>query len=112
MRRGELKTKLLSITLIMVSLFLVAMEFPGGGTDLNSYRCSGRLASLGDSMQEVIETCGEPIDETRIDPHPHRILVYQFDQSQSRFVYYFTFLRNRLTRIVKVACSQDIPYCK
>jgi len=112
MRKSTVTQKILAITLIFGSLFMVAMDFPGDGTDLNAYRCSGRLASVGDSLQEVIETCGEPIDEIKIDPHPHRILVYRFEKSQSRFVYYFSFLRNRLTRIVKVDCTKDVPHCE
>lgn len=100
--------KLLTAMLILGSVFMVGMEYPPRGTDYNSYRCSGSLVSKGDHMQDVIDTCGEPFREDKIDNQPHRILIYRFDQSR---VYYFAFLRDRLTRIYGVSCQQDDPNC-
>lgn len=104
-----IKQKVLTGTLLFGYLFLVAMGWPDGGTDYDSYRCSGEVVSIGDSMQDVVAFCGDPIDETRIDPHPNRIQVYRFDDS--RFIYLFSFLRDRLSRIYVVECSVESNYC-
>lgn len=101
--------KLLFGALILGSFLLVGMEYPPRGTDYNSYRCSGSLVSKGDHIRDVIETCGEPIREDKVSNQPHRIFIYQFDQSH---VYYFAFLNDRLTRIYAVSCQQDDPNCE
>ena len=101
--------KLLFGVLILGSFLLVGMEYPPRGTDYNSYRCSGGLISKGDRIGDVIETCGDPVREGKIDSQPHRILIYRFDQSR---VYYFAFLNDRLTRIYAVSCQQDDPNCE
>ncbi len=103
------RPKLGTVILLFGYLFLVAMGWPDGGTDYDSYRCSGELVEMGDSVQNVIERCGAPIDDTQIDPHPNRILVYRFDDT--RFLYLFSFLRDRLSRIYAVDCTEDIAYC-
>lgn len=102
--------KLLAGVLILGSFMLVAMDYPERGTDYNSYRCSGGLVSKGDPLDDVIDQCGEPIREDKIDMQPQRIFIYRFDQT--RFVYYFAFLRDRLERIYAVSCQQDDPNCE
>jgi hypothetical protein len=100
----------LLVSIVLLSLvFLLGMEYPPRGTDYSSYRCSGGLVSKGDRIGDVVETCGEPVREDKIDNQPHRILIYRFDQSR---VYYFAFLRDRLTRIYAVSCQQDDPNCE
>ena len=101
--------KLLISFLLLSFFFLAGMEYPPRGTDYNSYRCSGSLVSKGDHMRDVIDTCGEPIREDKIDNQPYRIFIYRFDQSR---VYYFAFLGDRLTRIYAVSCQQDDPNCE
>lgn len=103
-----MRFKIMAGLLILCAGFLLAMEYPPRGTDYNSYRCNGKLVSKGDHLRDVIETCGDPIREGKIDAQPHRILIYRFDQSR---VYYFAFLRDRLTRIYAVSCQQDDPNC-
>ena len=103
--------KKLSIGLLIVgSFFLVAMDYPDRGTDYSSYRCLGGLVSKGDTINHVVDQCGEPLKETSIDGQPHRIFVYRFNQT--RFVYYFAFLRDRLERIFAVSCQDDDPNCE
>lgn len=95
--------------IIISAMLALAMEYPPRGTDYSSYRCYGKLVSKGDHLRDVIEKCGDPIREDKIDAQPHRIFIYRFDQSR---VYYFAFLRDRLTRIYAVSCQQDDPNCK
>lgn len=98
------------ITALFLSVFfLLGMEYPPRGTDYNSYRCNGELVSKGDHIRDVVEKCGDPIREDKLDVKPHRILIYRFDQSR---VYYFAFLSDRLTRIYAVNCQQDDPNCE
>jgi len=49
------------------------------------------------------------IREDQQDIQPGRILIYRFDQSR---VYYFEFLKDRLSRIYAVSCLQDNPDCE
>ena len=102
--------KLLIGMLILGSMFLVAMDYPERGTDYSSYRCLKGLVSKGDTVDDVVDQCGEPWKETSIDGQPHRIFVYRFNQV--RFVYYFAFLRDRLERILAVSCQDDDPNCQ
>ena len=101
--------KVLIGILFLSTFLLVGMEYPPRGTDYSSYRCNGELVSKGDDISDVLEKCGEPIREDKIDMQPHRILIYRFDQSR---VYYFAFLNDRLTRIYGVNCQQDDPNCE
>ena len=98
----------LIIALLLSSVILAGMDYPPRGTDYNSHRCGSQVVSKGDNIRDVIEKCGEPIREDKLDVKPHRILIYRFDQSR---VYYFAFLSNRLTRIYAVSCQQDDPNC-
>ena len=101
--------RIIFIGMLLISLlFLTGMEYPESGTDYNSYRCSGGLVSKGDTLNDVIGKCGEPMREDKIDAQPHRIFIYQFDSSH---VYYFAFLSNKLTRIKAVSCQKD-PNCE
>ena len=100
----------LSVGILMLGFFFIAgMEYPPRGSDYNSYRCSGKLVSKGDHIRDVIDTCGEPMREDKINNQPHRILIYRFDQAR---VYYFAFLNDRLTRIYAVSCQQDDINCE
>ena len=101
--------RLLVGTLLLSMVFLVGMDYPPRGTDYNSYRCIGGLVEKGDHIRDVIEQCGQPVREDKIDAQPHRILIYRFDHSK---VYYFAFLRDRLTRIKAVSCQEDDPNCE
>lgn len=102
--------KLLIGVLILGSVFLVAMDYPPRGTDYSSYRCPGGLVSKEDPVRDVIDKCGDPLEEGRISNKPHRVFIYRFDQT--RFVYYFGFLNDRLVRIYAVNCQQDDPNCE
>ena len=101
--------KLLIGALILSSVSVLAMEFPSRGTDYPSFRCNGEIVSKGESINEVIGKCGDPLDETQFDMSPHRVFVYRFGQNQ--FVYYFAFMNDRLERIFAVSCQDDDPYC-
>ena len=101
--------KLLISIMLLSMVFILGMEYPPRGTDYNSYRCGGKLVSIGDHVRDVVEICGEPIREDKLDVKPHRIFIYQFDQS---YVYYFAFLSDRLTRIYAVSCQQGDPNCE
>ena len=57
-----------------------------------------------------MQTCGEPIRETRILDEPYRIWVYRLGQSDQ--VYYLAFIHDKLQRIYDVKCFQDNPDCK
>jgi hypothetical protein len=100
--------KLLLGLLLFSFIFLTGMDYPESGSDYNSYRCIGGLVTKGNPISDVIEKCGEPMREDKIDAQPHRILIYQFDHSH---VYYFAFLRDKLKRIKAVSCQKD-PNCQ
>jgi hypothetical protein len=98
------------ILLIILSAFLVAMDYPPSGTGKSSLRCSGGIVSIGDNSIDVLEKCGEPMRETQISDQPHTIWIYRF--GQSNFIHYFAFLHDRLQRIHSVRCKQDNRDCK
>jgi hypothetical protein len=80
------------------------------GSDVSTVRFSGRLVSMGNLSRDVLQTCGEPIRETRISDEPYRIWVYRLGQSDQ--VYYLAFIHDKLQRIYDVKCFQDNLDCK
>lgn len=44
-----------------IALFIFSLTLIIQGTNAESLRCNGKLASLGDTKAEVIHICGEPL---------------------------------------------------
>ena len=78
--------------------------------DLSNLRCPGGIVSIGDFSRTVRKKCGEPISETCADSEPFKVWVYRF--GQSKYIYYFNFVNDRLQRIQSVKCWSDNPDCK
>jgi len=108
---SNMKGKLtLFMVLIILSVFIVAMDYPASGTGSTNLRCSGGIVSIGNYSIRVFEKCGEPMRETKISNKPHTIWIYRF--GQSKFVHYLAFLHDRLQRIHSVRCKEDIRDCR
>ena len=107
--RNTLIHKLFIGTLILSTLFLVAADYPGRGTEDSKHTCPGGVIVKGDLMRDVYTKCGEPLEETRIASEPYDVLLYRFSQ---RYVYYFAFMHERLQRIYAVNCLEKDPYCE
>lgn len=102
--------KVMAGLLVLGAGFMLAMNYPSRGTDYSNHRCHGGFVSKGDLVRDIYDKCGDPLRETRISREPHRVLVYRF--GQTRFIYYFAFLHERLQRIYAVNCLQDDPHCE
>jgi hypothetical protein len=77
-------------------------------TDQSSYRCSGRVVSVGDLDRDVREKCGDPLEiGSRQDFGP----IWIYYQDQANFMYYLVFLNGKLQRIVGAPCSPDDAAC-
>lgn len=85
------------------------LDFPPSGTDVNSFRCGGSIISTGDSAREVIEKCGNPIDQGSMQGRRYDIWIYHYQGDN--FVYYLGFLNRKLQRIYSVSCIKNDPYC-
>jgi hypothetical protein len=78
--------------------------------DVSSFRCDGGVITNGDLIRDVKRKCGEPLRETCPDCDPYRVLVYQFKQSP--YIYYLSFMFERLQRIQSVRCDGENPDCR
>ena len=85
------------------------LDFPPSGTDVNSFRCAGRIISTGDSARDVSEKCGEPLDRGSMQGRRYDIWIYHYPGDH--FVYYLGFLNRKLQRIYSVSCIKNDPYC-
>jgi len=85
------------------------IELPDTGTDVSNFRCDGNIISTGDPSRQVIEKCGEPIDQGSMPNRKYDIWVYHFKGTD--FVYYLGFLNRNLQRIYSVSCIKNDPYC-
>jgi hypothetical protein len=65
----------------------------------DTFRCrDNNLVSLGASMYEVSQLCGEP-DFVNVLGDPTADAVWVYDMGRTDFIYYLEFNRGRLTRI-------------
>jgi len=60
-----------------------------------------------DSQYRMSDRCGQSDDSYAQDGSE----VWLYNSGRSRFVYYFTFINDRLQRIRQVACDADNPDC-
>ena len=80
----------------------------------SSLRCSGGIVAVGDLERYVAGKCGEPLRITRPSRYGYRedgfrVWVYLFD---NQYVYYLSFINERLQRIQSERCWQDNPDCQ
>lgn len=64
---------------------------------LSSFRCSGGIASVGDTEHDVRAKCGEPYRVRQIRGEITEQWIYKFSETGS--FYYLQFQRGRLERI-------------
>ena len=113
MKSTRIKTAILGILLWSLPVLAPAenvIEMPPSGTDINNYRCSGKIIGIGYHVREVVEKCGEPVGRGVMDNRKYDIWVYHV--SGEKFVYYLAFLQRRLQRIYLVSCHKNDPYCQ
>jgi hypothetical protein len=79
------------------------------GSDRSSYRCYNGLVSRGDLMREVLDKCGEPMEETRIQLEPY--LVWIYPTASGEYIVYMGFTHERLNRIYVTRCWDENPHC-
>ncbi len=112
MKSTKIKIAIIGIILWCLPILAAAenlIELPPAGTDINNFRCEGKIISTGDHVRDVAQKCGEPVDRGMIDNRKYDIWVYHV--TGEKFVYYLGFSQRRLQRIYLVSCHKNDPYC-
>lgn len=113
-----MKIRFLTFMLIMLSVSLIPvisastdeLDLPPSGTDINNFRCKGKIVGVGADTREVNEICGDPLSQGRmINRNYDTIWVYLSDSGQA--VHYLAFRNRRLERIYRVDCKKNDPHC-
>ena len=80
------------------------------GADRSTYRCDEGVVSQGDLMRDVLDKCGEPMAETRIQLEPY--IVWTYSDSGGEYIVYLGFTHERLNRIYVTRCWDENPHCQ
>jgi len=80
------------------------------GIDISSLRCGDNIITIGESSQNVISKCGEPVRKTSTVQDPFEIWIYRFNSSNA--IYYLSFSGESLERIIDAECWADNPDCR
>jgi len=112
-RHKKIKMLLALLTTILLFPFLTGSDYIKKedirrGADVSTYRCPNGLVSQGDRTRDVLDKCGEPMRQTRMQLDPKIIWIYRFGSQQ---LIYMTFANDRIQRIHSTRCWEGDPHC-